>query len=109
MGEVTTTEKNGAAGRHGALDGVSHALQECRTRVDELLVQIDLAKLDVREEVDTKLETAQNAYLAAKSKLTDAREDASATVAALREAVEEMLHDLGRACAEVDAAVKRGS
>jgi len=109
MVEGTTTEKDGATGQGGALESIAHTLEECRSRIDELLVQIDLAKLDVREEVDNKLETAQNAYLAAKSKLADAREDASATVGALREAVDEMLHDLGQAYAEVDAAIKRGN
>ena len=61
----------------GVVESISRTLDQCRTRIDELLVQIDLAKLDVREEVDHQINVAQNAYLAARSKLSEARLDAA--------------------------------
>ena len=93
----------------GVVESISRTLDQCRTRIDELLVQIDLAKLDVREEVDHQINVAQNAYLAARSKLSEARLDAASTVDALRQSLEQLLHDIGQAYAEVDAAVKRGA
>jgi hypothetical protein len=92
----------------GVVESISRTLDQCRTRIDELLVQIDLAKLDVRDEVDHQINVAQNAYLAARSKLSEARLDAASTVDALRQSLEQLLHDIGQAYAEVDAAVKRG-
>jgi hypothetical protein len=86
---------------------ISKTLDDCRARIDELLVQLDLAKLDVRDEVDRQVAITENAYLAARSKLSDARLDGDSTVEALQQGLDQLLHDLGRAYAEVDAAVKR--
>jgi hypothetical protein len=97
---------DGALG--GPIESISHSLDECRCRIDELLVQLDLAKLDVRDEVDHQVAIAENAYLAARSKLTDARLDAGSTAEALQQGLDQLLHDLGRAYAEVGAALNRG-
>jgi len=99
------TETDRAAG--GAIESISRSLDECRTRIDELLVQLDLARLDVRDEVDHQVAIAENAYLTARSKLSDARVDVGSTVEDLQQGLDQLLHDLGRAYAEVDAAVKR--
>jgi hypothetical protein len=103
--EIPEEDADGA----GIVESISRTLDQCRTRMDELLVQIDLAKLDVREDVDHQLAVAQNAYLAARSKLSEARLDAASSVDALRQSLEQLLHDIGQAYAEVDAAVKRGA
>jgi hypothetical protein len=105
---VTSENRVSDKDEHGAIESISRTLDECRTRLDELLVQLDLAKLDVRDEVDHQLEVAENAYLTARSKLSDARLDSGPTVEALQQGLDQLLHDLGRAYAEVDAAVKRG-
>ncbi len=101
--------RNEATADHGVIESISRSLDERRGQIDELLVQLDLAKLDVREEVDRQLDVAQNAYLAARSKLADARVDLNATVNAVRQSLEQLLHDLGQACTEVNDAVKRGA
>jgi hypothetical protein len=92
----------------GPIESISHTLDECRTQIDEVLVQLDPAKLDVRDEVDHQVAIAGNAYLAARSKVTDARLDSGATVEVLQHGLDQLLCDLGRAYVEVDAAVKRG-
>ena len=48
---------------------IERTLDECRTRIDELVVQLDLAKLDARDEVAQRLSAAQNAYLAARIRI----------------------------------------
>jgi hypothetical protein len=101
-GRETHTLENGVS------ESISRILDECRTGIDEFLVQLDLGKLDVREEVDHQLATAQNAYLAARSQLSDTRIDASASLRVLRLGLEQVIHDLGRAYQDVDDAVERG-
>ena len=44
-------------------------LDQWRARIDELKVQVDLAKLDTRERATKQLDMAQNACMAAYSKL----------------------------------------
>jgi hypothetical protein len=109
-GVTAEVDENSAKGASGgdAIETVSRILATCRTQIDELLVQLDLAKLELREEVSGQVEIAENAYSAARSKLSDARLDANAAVGALRHSLEQLLHDLGRAYTEVDSAVKRG-
>jgi hypothetical protein len=89
------------------IESVAHVLGECRTRIDELLVQLDLAKLDIREEVSKRMSVAQNAYLAAKSKVADAKPDVDSAFTAVHQSAERVLRDLALACKEVDAVVKR--
>ncbi len=91
----------------GPIESISRSLDECRGRIDELLVQLDLAKLDVRDEVDHQVAIAENAYLAARSKLSDALIDVGSTMEELQQGLDKLLYDLGRAYAEVDAAVNR--
>ena len=113
MSTTNATQTNGttAKGPAGdeAIESMIRALGQCRSRVDEMLVQIDLAQLDLREEVDQHMSVAQNAYLAARSKLADTKPDVTSAFAALHKSVERVLHDLARACVEVDAVVKRES
>lgn len=98
----------GSESESEAIEKISRILNACRSQIDELLVQLDLAKLDVREQVNGGLETAENAWLAARSTLSEARLDTNSAVGVLRHSLEQLLHDLGRVYTEVDAAVKRG-
>jgi gas vesicle protein len=86
---------------------IGRALDEWRAKIDELVVQLDLAHLDLRDEVRKSADATQNAYLAAHSKLSDARGDACSSVQTLQASLEKLLHDLALAFDETQAAVKR--
>ena len=89
-------------------ESVNRALNEWRTRIDELKVQVDLAKLDVRERATKQLDVAQNVCLAAFSMLSDARHDAAVNADTLREGIEQLLHDIKRAFEAAQAVIDRG-
>ena len=113
MSTTSTANTNGGAekgsGGDEIIESMTRVLGQCRTRIDELFVQLDLAKLDIREEVDQQMSVAQNAYLAARSKVADAGPDITSAFTAVHQSAERVLHDLVQACAEVEAVVKRGS
>jgi hypothetical protein len=77
-------------------------------RIDELRVKADLAKLDARDQATKELEIAQNAWLAAYSKLREARHDTAATADSLRECVERLLHDRMEAFDAAQDVITRG-
>jgi hypothetical protein len=87
---------------------VLDVLDHWKARVDEIRVQLDLAKLDLREQATRQLELASNANLAATSKLRDAYHDARATAEGLRDGVEELVHDLKEAFDAVQNVLERG-
>ena len=60
------------------LEQMSRTLDEWRARIDGLLVQVDLASLDVRDELRQHVHIIENVYLAAKSQLVAIREDVTA-------------------------------
>ena len=86
---------------------IGRTLDQWRARTDELVVQLDLANLDLRDEVRKDAVATQNVYLAAQSKLSDAREDARSSLQTLETSLEKLLHDLALAFDETEAAVKR--
>jgi hypothetical protein len=51
---------------------VERALDEWRTRIDELTMQLDLAYRDIRDEAHECLDATRNSYLAARSRLREA-------------------------------------
>lgn len=89
-------------------ESANRTLDEWRRRIDELKVQVDLAKLDVRERATKQLEVAQNVCLAAFSMLSDARHDAAVNADTLREGVEQFFHDVKRAFEAAQAVIDRG-
>jgi hypothetical protein len=93
--------------RPDLFQGIGRTLDEWRARIDELVVQLDLANLDLRDEVRKSVDATQNAYLAAHSKLSDARADVSSSLNTLQEGIEKLLRDLARTFVEAQAAVKR--
>jgi len=71
------------------------------------VVQLDLADLDVRDEIRRRLDTTQNVYLAARSRLSDARSDADTNLSSLRSGLEQLLRDLRDAYDAAEAVVRR--
>jgi hypothetical protein len=86
---------------------LQHQLTDWRTRIDELLVQLDLGSLDLRDAVTEQLTNATNAGLAALAGLGDARDDLSAGVAAQRATVGDILRDLQNAFVRARESVER--
>ena len=87
---------------------VMRRLDAWKTRIDELRVQVDLAKLDLREEAAKQLDLARNVNHVAASKLRVAYEDAASNADTLRQGVHEFLHDVDEAFDAVQAVISRG-
>jgi hypothetical protein len=86
---------------------VMRMLDDWKTRVDELKVQVDLAKLDLREEAAKQLDLARNVNYVAASKLRDAYDDAAGTAETLRNGVHAFLRDVDEAFDAVRAVISR--
>src|ERR1022692_2251488 len=113
MSEDTTDEKgseqSGADpdGQRNTIQQLGRTLDEWRSKIDHLVVQLDLADLDVRDEIRRRLDTTQNVYLAARSRLSDARSDADTNLSSLRSGLEQLLRDLRDAYDAAEAVVRR--
>jgi len=79
-------------------------LDQWRSKIDDLMVQIDLADLDVRDEIRKRLETTENAYLAARSRLSQA---VDSNLSSVRDALEQLIRDLRTAYDSTEAVVRR--
>ncbi len=97
---------NQAASPHRPDDELC-GLDELHGRVDEIKVQLELADLDVRENVRHQLDTAVDVYLATKNRLGQARDDAEAGLSDLRVALERVLDDLQSAYEAAGAVIRR--
>jgi hypothetical protein len=102
MADVTDVDER------STIDRLSRALDEWRARIDELLVQLDLAGKDVRDDIRKRAETAENVYLAARSKLADAGHDAGGDARAAVTAAEQLIKDLQQTYESAEAVVRRG-
>lgn len=87
---------------------VVRRLDAWKTRIDELRVQVDLAKLDLHDEAEKQLDLARDVNHVAASKLRVAYEDAAANADTLRQGVHEFLHDVNEAFDAVQAVISRG-
>ena len=87
---------------------VMRRLDAWKARIDELRVQVDLAKLDLHEEAEKQLDLARSVNHVAASKLRVAYEDAVANADTLRQGVHELLHDVNEAFDAVQAVISRG-
>jgi len=90
------------------VEDMTSRLDQWKGRIDELKVQVDLAKLDVRGQAQKQVELAQNACLAAYSKLRDAGHDATESAQTLRQGVEKLLQDVKKAFEAAQAVITRG-
>jgi hypothetical protein len=89
-------------------ESLTKTVDQWKARIDELRVQVDLAKLDVRESATKHLDVAQNARLAATSRLREARHDTAVNAGTLRDGVDKILHDLKDAFDAAKAVIDRG-
>ena len=90
------------------VDSMTGTLDQWKARIDELKVQVDLAKLDARERATKQLDIAQNACLAAYSKLREAGRDAAVNADTLRDGLQKLLHDVKEAFEAAQAVISRG-
>ena len=93
--------------RSDVFERVGRMLDEWRGKIDELVVQLDLANLDLRDEVHKNLDAVQNAYLAAHSKLSDAKGDACSSLHTLETGLEKLLRDVALTFEEAQVALRR--
>ena len=93
----------------GSMESITRVLNMCREQMDELVVQLDLVKMNVRDELNDQADVAQNAYLAARSAFSEVGHDAGTTVKNLRQGLERLIQDLEHAYDEVDGVIRRGA
>ncbi len=105
--ENTGIEESKGESQRPGIEEIGRALDGWRSRIDELMVQLDLGNLDMRDEIRRRLDVTQNVYLAARSRLSDARRDADANLSTIRLALEQLLRDLSAAYDAAEAVVRR--
>ena len=108
MADTDATPHDGANRAGDPAERLQRELTEWRARIDELIVQLDLASMDVRDELSRQLGSAANAGLAALSGLGQLRDDLAANLPSPRETVGGVLRDLQRTYAQARAAIERG-
>ncbi len=101
--------EHGSTTDGAAVEEAGRALDEWRGRIDELRLQLDLASMDARDQLRERLDVAENAYLAAKTGLADARRDTAASLHEARLGVEQLLRDLERAFEAAEDVVRRAN
>ncbi|HVC69181.1 MAG TPA: hypothetical protein VNC61_02840 [Acidimicrobiales bacterium] len=107
MADVDGADRSEVKSEDGVVEGLSRSLEEWRTRIDELLVHIDLAGHEVRDGLSKQVELIENIYLAARSQLPDVRRDATANVKSLCEGTEKLVQDLAEVYQAAEAALSR--
>lgn len=105
---TTAADDEVTADETSDVDEVMRRLDAWKGRIDELRVQVDLARLDLHDEAERQLDLARNVNHVAASKLRVAYEDAVANADTLRQGVHELLHDVNEAFDAVQAVVSRG-
>jgi phage shock protein A len=110
-GNETTTESTvGAApgpDQPSPIGQLQASLADWRGRIDELLVQLDLASMEVRQAFQSELARMENARLALRSGVGYARGDLASVVPADRAAIAEALREIERAFKAARASVER--
>jgi hypothetical protein len=106
MTDTTTNDSTTSTSDEGTIAWLERVLSHCRTRIDELKVQIDLGSMTANDVISKEMEEIQNAYLAARSKLRYARASGS-DLTKLHEDVVNLLRDLKSAYDAVTEVVRR--
>jgi len=104
---MTTTEDQSASDGGATIERLERLLDDWRGRIDELLVQADLASKDVSETVRSQANAAQNAFLAAKNQLARIPKDAGSNLGSLRSGVEKLIDDMRNAYESAEASIRR--
>jgi hypothetical protein len=107
MTDTTNHDEAAPPPEHDVFERIDETLDEWRGRIDELKVQLDLAAKDARDELRTRIDVAENVYLAARSGLADARNDAGSDADAARRSLDRLLRDLKDAFDAAVAVVRR--
>jgi hypothetical protein len=102
-----STEPVSTTDERTPIEELQRRLNEWRTRIDELVVQLDLANMELREAFATELAKLENAGSALRSGLGYAKEDVRSAVPADRAAISEALRDLERAFQAARATLER--
>lgn len=105
--EEATEGEDGASTRRDLIEWLGDALDVWRSKIDELLVQGDLASKDARDEIRARTEEAERAYLAARVRLGDLPHDVGSSVSALRMGMDKVLADLRQAYESAEATIRR--
>lgn len=103
MADARTTEE-----KNEVITSATTLVNQLKEQIDNLRVQVDLGKLDARDEVTKQLTIAQNACLAAGAKLREAGHDVTVTAQAVRDGVEQILRDVKNAIDAAETAISRG-
>jgi hypothetical protein len=104
---MTTTDDQPASDDGATVERLEQLLDDWRGRIDELLVQVDLASKDVSESVRSQANAAQNAFLAAKNQLARIPKDAGSNLGSLRSGVEKLIDDIRQAYESAEASIRR--
>jgi hypothetical protein len=105
----TTPEDPGSTPEGTTVERLERLLDEWRARIDDLIVQADLASKDVAEAVRAKTAVAENAYLAARNRLGQMPKDAGANLGSMRQGFDKLVDDMRQAYQSAEAAIRRGS
>ena len=107
MPKATSTGPPDTESGHRAAEELNQALDQFRARIDSLLVQLDLASMEIRDELRKRIETTENAYLAAKARLAEVRKDATMSESSVREIAETILRDLRKMFEAAESVIRR--
>ena len=107
MPESVHIEKSKTEPESDVAGSLTRALDGWRSRIDEVLVQFDLAGLDARDEVRKQVNLVENVYLAARSRLSTVHDDASSSASSVCADTEKLIRDLKQAFEAAQAAFHR--
>lgn len=93
--------------RPDAVTRLEELLQQWRADIDEVILQLDLAGKDVRDDLNRRLAESENAALAARSRLGDAKVDLVETMAGQWHGILQTLHDVRLAFTSAKEAIER--
>jgi len=104
--QTTTPEGSGSTDR-SPFERLEGLLDEWRVRIDELMVQADLASKDISEAVRAKATVAENAYLAAASRLREMPRDAGSNLSSMLAGFDKLIDDMHEAYQSAEAVIRR--
>ena len=107
MTDTETSPDGESTAPKDPLKRVEDQLRQWRTDIDEVIVQLNLAGKDVRDELGRRMAAAQDVELAARSRLGDAGRDLVAVLVGQRQSVVQVLKDIRLAYDSAKQAAER--